>query len=268
MESHLDRAARHSRQLLLPEVGEVGQARLAAARVLVVGCGGLGSPVIQYLAAAGVGRMTLCDDDVVEASNLNRQLLHRAADVGRRKAERAAEWVSELDPQLEVHARTDRLSTGNAREAVRDHQLVVDCTDGLPVKFLLNDACVMEDVPLVHGAATGLSGQLLVVPGRAGPCLRCLFEDVPPAGTVPTCQEAGVLGATTALVGSLMAMEAIKRLLERSDDQPGRFLSIEALRAEVRPLRFGRRADCAACGDEPEVDARTPDDYAPRACEA
>lgn len=261
------RAERHGRQLLLPELGPEGQARLDDARVLVVGCGGLGAPVIQYLAAAGVGRLTLCDDDDVELSNLNRQVLHRAADVGRKKAERAAEWVRELDPELSVSAVPLRLGVGNARERVREHDVVVDCTDGLPGKFLLNDACVIEDKPLVHGAATAFSGQVLVVPGAAGPCLRCLFEDVPPPGTVPTCQEAGVLGGTVALVGSLMALEVVKLVARVGDVVGGRFLTVDALEPSVRAMRFSRRADCAACGDEPEVDARTPADYEPRRCE-
>lgn len=260
------RAERHGRQLLLPELGADGQARLSRARALVVGCGGLGAPVIQYLAAAGVGHLTLCDDDQVELSNLNRQVLHRAADVGRAKVERAAEWVRALDDGLSVEALRERVGVANARELARAHDVVVDCTDGLPIKFLLNDACVMEDVPLVHGAATGFSGQVLVVPGASGPCLRCLFEDVPPPGTVPTCQEAGVLGGTVALVGSLMALEVVKRLAHIGEGEGGRFLTVDALEPSLRPLRFSRRDDCAACGDEPEVDARTPADYEPRRC--
>jgi adenylyltransferase/sulfurtransferase len=262
-----ERAARQSRQLILPDVGPEGQARLEAARVVVVGCGGLGAPVIQYLAAAGVGHMTLYDDDRVEASNLNRQVLHRSSDVGRPKAERAAEWVAELDPALSVEPRVQRLGVRDAREAARAHDLMVDCSDGLPVKYLLNDACVLEDRALVHGAATGLEGQVLFVPGAGGPCLRCLFEDIPPPGTVPSCQEAGVLGATTALVGSLMAMAALKHIVGFGEAGAGRFLSVDAGGLAVRPMRFGRREDCAACGGEPEVDARTPDDYEPRSCE-
>lgn len=260
------RALRHSRQLLLPEIGREGQARLERARVLVVGCGGLGAPVIEQLAAAGVGHLTLADDDAVELSNLNRQVLHRTEDVGRKKAERAREWVLALDPELQVEALVRRIGTADARDLAKAHDLVVDCTDGLPAKFLLNDACVLEDVPLVHGAATAFSGQVLFVPGRAGPCLRCLFEEVPPPGTVPTCQEAGILGATCGLVGSLMALEAIQHLAGLAREG-GRFLTVDALGPEVRTLRFLPRPECAACGDEPEVDARTPDDYQPRACE-
>ena len=166
---------RHSRQLLLPEVGEAGQRALAGARALVVGCGGLGAPVVQYLAAAGVGHLSLYDDDVVERSNLNRQLLHREVDIGRWKAERASEWVQALDPALVVQAHVERVTTQSARTLVAAHDIVLDCTDGLPNKYLLNDACVREDTPLIHGAATAFDGQLLVVPGATGPCLRCLW---------------------------------------------------------------------------------------------
>lgn len=261
-----ERAERHSRQLRMPEIGPEGQARIARARVLVVGCGGLGAPVIEQLAAAGVGHLTLVDDDAVERSNLNRQVLHRAEDIGRKKAERAAEWVRALDPELSVAPLVRRLGVHDARDLAKEHDLVVDCVDGLPVKFLLNDACVLEDVPLVHGAATGLSGQVLFVPGGRGPCLRCLFEEVPPPGAVPSCQEVGVLAATCGFVGSLMALEALKHLAGVAAGG-GRFLVVDAGAPELRGLRLERRADCAACGDEPEVDARTPDDYQPRPCE-
>ena len=260
-----ERAQRHSRQLRMVDIGPTGQRRLADARVLVVGCGGLGTPVIEQLAAAGVGHLTVVDDDTVEVSNLNRQVLHRSEDIGRKKAERAAEWVRALDPALSVEPLVRRIGVHDARELVRAYTLVVDCTDGLPAKFLLNDACVLENVPLVHGAATGFSGQVLLVPGRSGPCLRCLFEDVPPPGTVPTCQEAGVLGATCGLVGSLMSLEAIKHLAGLGGGG-GRFLVVDAKGPDIRSLRLARRDDCAACGDEPEVDARTPDDYVPGAC--
>jgi molybdopterin/thiamine biosynthesis adenylyltransferase len=260
------RAERHSRQLLLPDVGPAGQARLEVARVLVVGCGGLGAPVVQYLAAAGVGHLTLCDDDVVELSNLNRQVLHRQQDVGRSKAERAAEWVADLDDAVSVTAQRGRLGVHDARELARAHDLVMDCTDGLPAKYLLNDACVLEDRPLVHGAATAFDGQVLFVPGRGGPCLRCLFEELPPAGSVPSCQEAGVLGATTGLVGSLMVVEAVKHLVGKQGGG-GRFVSVDAFGPSLRALRFERQADCPACGEAPEVDARTADDYRPPPCE-
>ena len=253
---------RHSRQLLLPELGEAGQRALQRARALVVGCGGLGAPVIQYLAGAGVGSLTLYDDDVVERSNLNRQLLHREADVGRRKAERAREWVQALDGALEVQAHVERVTTQNVRALVAAHDIVLDCTDGLPNKYLLNDACVREDTPLIHGAVTAFDGQLLVVPGASGPCLRCLFEEIPPPGVVPSCGQAGVLGAVCGIVGSMMANEAIKLLSAAPALRPAsRFFVMDARLPSLRALRIERRADCPTCGDEPEYDARDDDDY-------
>jgi adenylyltransferase/sulfurtransferase len=260
-------AMRHARQLVLPEIGRTGQQKLKDARVLVVGCGGLGAPVIQYLAAAGVGAFTLLDDDVVEPSNLNRQVLHRTADIGRRKAERAAEVVRELDPSIAVDARVHRLAPYDVRTLVRGHSCVLDCTDGLPTKFLLNDACVVEDVPLVHGAATAFAGQVLVVPGRRGPCLRCLFPDPPARDAVPTCRTAGILGAVTGVIGSFMAAEATKVLVGDAHTLVGRFLAVDVLTPSVRALSFARRVDCAACGDAPNVDVTHADDYELPACD-
>lgn len=255
-------AQRQARQIALPEVGARGQDALGKARVLVIGCGGLGGPVIQYLAAAGVGALTLVDDDVVEPSNLNRQVLFGEADVGRRKAEVAAERVHALDGDLDVAARVERLTGLAARRAVAAHHLVLDCTDGLPTKFLLNDACVLEDRALVHGAATAWAGQVLVVPGRRGPCLRCLFEEPPPRGTAPTCRTAGILGAVTGVVGSMMAAEAVKVIVGLdARTLTGRFLAVDVLAPLVRELAFARRADCAACGDAPSVDVTRAEDY-------
>lgn len=265
--SPIPSTARYARQLVLAEVGHEGQARLSRARVLVVGCGGLGAPVIQYLAAAGVGHLILVDDDVVEVSNLNRQVLFSEADLGQRKAERAAAVASALHAGLRVEARVERLHGGTIQRAVREADLVVDATDGLPTKFLLNDACVLEDRPLVHGAATGFSGQVLLVPGRRGPCLRCLFEEPPPAGTVPTCRESGVLGAVTGVVGSFMAAEAVKWILGNPQTLVGRLLTVDVLTPVVRPIRFGRRASCAACGDVPSVDLRNASDYERAVCD-
>lgn len=259
----LERAERHGRQLLLPELGPVGQERLDASRVVVVGCGGLGTPVIQYLAAAGVGHLTLCDDDVVERSNLNRQVLHTDADIGLPKVLSAARFVRALDPHLHVDVRQTRVGVGDVRTLIRGYDLVLDCTDGLPMKFLLNDAAVAENVPLVHGAASAFAGQALFVPGRAGPCLRCLFEELPPPGVVPSCQVTGVLGATVALVGSLMVNLALHHLARRPGPEPGKFLVVDALGPGLRPVRFPSRRDCGACGAEPLFDATVAADYTP-----
>jgi len=257
------RRDRYHRQLLLPELGAAGQDKLASARVLVVGCGGLGTPVVQYLAAAGVGALTLVDDDVVEESNLNRQVLHRAADVGRPKVERAQEWVRALDDELEVRALDERVSPHNARELTSAHDLVVDCTDGLPVKYLLNDAAVLERVPLVHGAVTAFAGQVLVVPAGGGPCLRCLFPDIPRPEDVPSCQTAGVLGAATGIIGSMMALEALKLLGTSAPTLTGRFCAWGGLANSTRILAVPADKDCAVCGAAPRIDARDPAAYEP-----
>ena len=255
------RAEQFSRQLVLPEVGPKGQERLASARVLVVGCGGLGSPVIQHLACAGVGRLTLMDDDVVEVSNLNRQTLHRAEDVGRLKAVRAAEWVSGLDAGCEAVGLTERFSTHNGRELVREHGLVLDCTDGAGIKYLVNDACVLERRTLVHGAVTAFEGQLLVLTDGRGPCLRCAFPEVPDPSSVRSCQEAGVLGAACGAVGSFMALEALKLICGFGRTGAGHYMSLDLLSSALSTLPLAADPGCPACGERPRVDARTDEDY-------
>jgi adenylyltransferase/sulfurtransferase len=254
-----------SRQLALPQVGAAGQSRLAAARAVVIGCGGLGAPAATALAAAGVGQLTLVDDDVVEGSNLNRQTWFGPDDIGQRKVDVAARALGRIAPDAAIAVRPTRVVVGagadGARQVVRGATVVLDCSDGLPTKFLLNDACVREDVPLVHAAATALSGQVLVVPGARGPCLRCLFEAPPARGSVPTCRTAGILGAVTGIVGNWMALEAIKLIVGAPDALVGRFLALELLGESVRTLTFARRADCGACGDAPRFDATRADDY-------
>jgi len=250
---------RHARQLVLPDVGVLGQRRLAAGRVAIVGCGGLGAPVIQQLAAAGVGRLTLIDDDVVETSNLNRQTLFRSDQRGMRKAVAAAAFVRALDDAIAVDPRVFRLTSAEARNVAAEHDVVVDCTDGLPTKYLLNDACVAEDRPLVHGAATAWSGQVLVVPGRSGPCLRCLFPTLPGRGTLPTCRTAGILAPVTGVVGSLQAAEVLKLLLKLTVPG-GRFLAID-LKQGNRTLSFSRDPACASCGERPCFLAKNDVDY-------
>ena len=257
---HRARQARHARQRVLPEVGDAGQAALAAARVLVVGCGGLGAPVIQQLAAAGVGHLTLADDDVVEISNLNRQTLFGVDDVGQRKAERAAARVRFLDPDIDVTALVERLALPRAHALVAQHDLVVDATDGLPSKYLLNDVAVAANVPLVHGAATAWAGQVLLVPGRAGPCLRCLFPEIPPRASVPTCRSAGILAPVTGVVGSLQAALALQWLLGIKGGA-GTFVAVDVKGLRTQNLTLSRDPTCPACGDHPTVASLRNDDY-------
>lgn len=244
---------RYSRHLLIPEVGLEGQERLAASRVLVVGAGGLGSPVLQYLAAAGVGRIGIMDDDVVDETNLQRQTIFATADIGRAKAEVAAEYVGALNPLVAVDAIATRFAPENARELVRLYDVVVDCTDRFPTRYLINDACVLEGKPDVYASIFRFDGQVSVFGARGGPCYRCLYPDAPPAGTVPTCAEGGVLGVLAGLVGAWQANETIKTILGIGEPLVGRLLLVESLGARTREVRFERDVHCAICGNSPLI---------------
>jgi len=239
---------RYSRQLILDGVGEAGQARLRLARVLVVGAGALGSPVILYLAAAGIGRMTIIDGDAVEPSNLSRQPVHREADLGVAKAESAAAAARSLNSEVDVEAVSRRLSPEDATATVGAYDVVCDATDDFVIKFALNDACVGAGVPLVHAAVLQYGGQLTtVVPG--GPCYRCLFGDMPDPTTVPTCAQAGILGPVAAVVGGMQATEALKLVLGVGDPLSGRLLVYDGLRPRARIVDFQRDPACAAPHD-------------------
>lgn len=248
---------RYKRQIRLPEFNENAQEILNQTRALIVGAGGLGAPVMQYLAAAGVS-LSIYDDDRIEVSNLNRQILFNESDVGKYKAECAKERLEAQNPQISIRSHPERVTIQNARALVREADLVVDCSDGLPLKFLVNDACVVEKRPLVHGAASAFSGQALLVK-EGGACLRCLFEGVPPAGTVPTCREVGVLGSTVGVVGAFMANMALQHLI-KSTDFGGRFYSFD-LKEGMRAIKLSKRAGCEVCGESPSIDASDPEDY-------
>ncbi len=244
---------RYSRHLLIPEVGLAGQERLAAARVLVIGAGGLGSPVLQYLAAAGVGRIGIVDDDVVDETNLQRQTIFATADIGRQKAQVAAEFARGLNPHVNVDALALRFAPENARDLVRLYDLAVDCTDRFPTRYLINDACVLEGKPDVYASIFRFDGQVSVFAAKDGPCYRCLYPDAPAPGSVPTCAEGGVLGVLGGLVGAWQANEALKLLLGIGDPLIGRLLLVEALAARTREIRYARDPDCAACGMRPTI---------------
>jgi adenylyltransferase/sulfurtransferase len=244
---------RYSRHLLIPEVGLAGQERLAAARVLVVGAGGLGSPVLQYLGAAGVGRIGIVDDDVVDETNLQRQTIFATADIGKRKATVAAEHVHAINPSIVIDAIPRRFDASNARELVRLYDAVVDCTDRFSTRYLINDACVLEDKPDVYASIFRFDGQVSVFHYEGGPCYRCLYPDAPPPGSVPTCAEGGVLGVLAGLVGTWQANEVLKQLLGIGEPLAGRLLLIESLGARTREVRFARDPRCAICGDRPVI---------------
>jgi len=245
---------RYSRHLLIPEVGLAGQERLAASRALVIGAGGLGSPALQYLAAAGVGRIGIVDDDVVDETNLQRQTIFGDADVGRPKAEAAAERVHKLNPLLAVDALSTRFDASNARELVRLYDVILDCTDRFPSRYLINDACFLEKRPDVYGSIFRFDGQVSVFES-GGPCYRCLYPEPPPAESQPTCAEGGVLGALAGVVGSWQAGEALKLLLGIGESLAGRLLLIDTFGARVREVRFDRDPRCELCGDLPRIAA-------------
>lgn len=251
---------RYRRHFVLAGWGIEGQQRVKDAKVLVVGCGGLGAPVVQYLAAAGVGHLTLVDDDRVQTSNLNRQILFGAEDVEQPKVVLAQKAALRLNPALGVDARLERLATHNARAWVAEHDLVIDCTDGLPNKYLLNDACVLERVPLVHGAVSGWSGQLLCVEPGASGCLRCVFPDVPDPAAMPTCQSIGVLGASCGVVGARMAMWGLKRLVGL-EWPSGRLWALDLSADRDQVINVTKNDRCPVCGTEADIDGRNPSDY-------
>ena len=244
---------RYHRQLILPQLGGVGQEKLRDGSVFVVGAGGLGSPAALYLAAAGVGRIGLADADRVELSNLHRQILHDTAAVGARKTASGRARLEALNPEVEIVELSERLTSDNALEALRGWDVVVDGSDNFPTRYLVNDACVLLGIPLVYGAIFQFDGQASVFSTEGGPCYRCLFRDPPPAGLVPSCAEAGVLGALPGIIGSIQAVEAIKLLAGIGTTLAGRLLLVDAFGSEYRTLEIRRDPTCPACGDDPSV---------------
>ncbi len=253
---------RYSRHLLIPEVGLAGQERLAASRALVVGAGGLGSPALQYLAAAGVGRIGIVDDDVVDETNLQRQTIFATADVGKKKAAVAAERLQGLNPLVNVDPIAVRFDPGNARALVALYDVVLDCTDRFPTRFLINDACFFEGRSDVYGSIFRFDGQVSVFRSGAGPCYRCLYPEAPPVESRPTCAEGGVLGALAGIVGAWQANEALKILLRIGDPLIGRLMLVDALHARAREVRFERDPDCALCGEAPAIEGIEQERYA------
>ncbi len=244
---------RYSRHLLLPEVGADGQARLKAARVLLIGAGGLGSPAALYLAAAGVGTLGLVDADAVELSNLQRQILHGTAAVGRPKTHSAAERLRDLNPEVRVEIFELRLSAANALEIFRDFDVVVDGSDNFPTRYLVNDACVLLGKPDVYGAVYRFEGQASVFAAAGGPCYRCLYPEPPPPGLVPSCAEGGVLGVLPGIIGTIQALETIKLLLGVGDSLTGRLLVLDGLKLSFRELALRKDPACPVCGSHPSV---------------
>jgi adenylyltransferase/sulfurtransferase len=248
-----DDLARYSRHLILPEVGMEGQRRLKAARVLCVGTGGLGSPLAFYLAAAGVGTLGLVDFDVVDASNLQRQIIHSTKDIGRKKLDSAEEKLLALNPALKVVKHETLLSSANALDILKDYDIVADGTDNFPTRYLVNDACVLLGKPNVYGSIFRFEGQASVFATEHGPCYRCLYPEPPPPGLVPSCAEGGVLGILPGLVGMIQATEVIKLILGKGESLTGRLLLVDALNMKFRELKLRKNPECPVCGEHPTV---------------
>lgn len=244
---------RYSRHLLLPEVGPEGQARLKDARVLIAGAGGLGSPLALYLAAAGVGTIGISDFDRVDLSNIQRQILYGTDDVGRPKADAAAARLRSLNPEIDVIPHPDRIDGENVLELTRSYDIVADGTDNFATRYLLNDACVLEGKPIVHGSIFRFEGQVSIFAAAPGPCYRCVFPDPPPPGTVPSCAEAGVLGVLPGIVGSLQALEVLKLILGIGAPLVGRLLLVDTLPVRFQELTIRRDPACPVCGDHPTI---------------
>jgi adenylyltransferase/sulfurtransferase len=248
-----EQVTRYSRHILLPEVGGKGQSRIGQAKVLVIGTGGLGSPVAFYLAAAGVGTIGLVDSDVVDLSNLQRQIIHQTPDIGRSKVESAKAKIVALNPHVAVETHLTRLRADNALEIIAGYDIVVDGVDNFPGKFLINDACFFAQKPLVHGAILRFDGRVFtILPGKSA-CYRCVFKQPPPAGLVASCQEAGVIGALAGVIGTLQATEVLKLILGRGRLLTDRLLDYDARLTRFREIRIVKNPACALCGKLPTI---------------
>lgn len=249
----VDEVRRYSRHLIIPDVGMDGQKRLKNAKVLVIGGGGLGAPALMYLAAAGVGTLGVVDFDVVDESNLQRQVIHGQSDIGKSKAQSARESVAEINPYVEFHVHEERLDSSNALDIFRDYDLIVDGTDNFPTRYLVNDACVLLGKPYVWGSIFRFDGQASVFWAEHGPCYRCLYPEPPPPGMVPSCAEGGVLGVLCASIGSIQVNEAIKLITGIGDPLAGRLLVYDALEMRYREVKARKDPECPICGKNPTV---------------
>jgi adenylyltransferase/sulfurtransferase len=248
-----DEILRYSRHLIMPEVGMEGQLKLKSAKVLLVGTGGLGAPLGMYLAAAGIGRIGLVDFDVVDHTNLQRQIIHGTKDVGRKKLDSAADTMQDINPYVEIDKHEVALNSENALDILKDYDLVIDGTDNFPTRYLVNDACVLLKKPNVYGSIFRFEGQATVFAYQGGPCYRCLYPEPPPPGLVPSCAEGGVLGILPGMIGIVQATEAVKLILGTGELLVGRLLLYDALAMRFRELKLRRNPECPACGDHPTI---------------
>lgn len=244
---------RYSRHLIMPEVTIEGQKKLKAARVLAIGTGGLGSPLLSYLAAAGIGKLGIVDFDTVDYSNLQRQIIHGTSSIGKPKVVSAQERIHEINPYVEVQIYETALRSDNALDIIKDYDVVIDGTDNFPTRYLVNDACVLLNKPNVYGSIFRFEGQLTVFWASQGPCYRCLYPEPPPPGLVPSCAEGGVLGVLPGIIGVLQAIETIKIILGIGDSMIGRLLLFDALKLKFKELKLRKNPDCPICGNSPTI---------------
>lgn len=244
---------RYSRHIILPQVGGKGQKRLLASKVLIIGTGGLGSPSALYLAAAGIGKIGLVDFDDVEISNLQRQILHSTKDIGKPKVNSGKEKLNALNPDVEIITYKAKLTSQNILEVIKDYDVVLDGSDNFPTRYLVNDACVLSNKPLVHAGIFRFDGQAITIIPHKGPCYRCLFPEPPPPGLVPSCQEAGILGAVAGVIGVVQAIEALKFLLGIGDLLIGKLLIFNALNSSFRTVKVPKDKNCPVCGEHPTI---------------
>ena len=244
---------RYSRQFILPGVGGAGQEKLRSAKVLIIGAGGLGSPCALYLAGAGVGKIGIVDSDVVDVSNLQRQILHSTEDVGIKKVESAAQTLKGLNPEVEIATYDTRVDSGNILELVKDYDAVADGSDNFPTRYLMNDACFFAGKPLFHAGIFRFEGQVMTITRGSGPCYRCLFPEPPPPGAVPSCQEGGILGSVAGMIGSIQANEVLKFILNVGELLTGKLLIMDTLTCRFRTVTVRKDPDCPLCGKSPSV---------------
>jgi molybdopterin/thiamine biosynthesis adenylyltransferase len=255
---------RYSRHIILKEIGAKGQKKLFQSKVLIIGAGGLGAPAAMYLAAAGIGVIGIADADAVDLSNLQRQIIHATPDIGKAKAQSAKETMEAINPDIQVDTFQMFANAENIIELIQDYDFIIDGTDNFPAKFLINDACVIAQKPFSHAGIIRFQGQLMTYVPGCGPCYRCVFENPPPPDTVPTCRQAGVIGAMGGVIGSLQAMETVKYLVGTGNLLTGSLLTYNALTMEFRKIKISPRKDCAVCGNQPSI--TKPADYALTEC--
>ncbi|MFQ5992128.1 MAG: ThiF family adenylyltransferase [Nitrospiraceae bacterium] len=265
MDFNDDQITRYSRHILLPEVGGKGQKKIAKSRILIVGAGGLGSPAALYLAAAGVGTIGLIDSDVVDLSNLQRQVLHHTPDLGRPKVLSGKEKIQALNPDVNVVMYEDRLTSSNALELVRGYDVILDGVDNFPAKFLINDACYFAEKPLVHAGILRFDGRVFTILPKKSACYRCVFQNPPPPGLVASCQEAGVIGVLAGVIGSIQATEVLKLVLGIGRPLVDRMLDFDARRTSFREIKVKRNPKCPLCGEHPTITELF--DHDPETCE-